>query len=251
MDKKALFISKGAGFMAGTITSTLKNAGFTVITAEPELKVLHEKKDVADLIIIYLGDYMTESKDALVYLSDLVREDEKSLYLIGFKEDIEAFYDVAPETKVVKEIERPFQAKDLVVILDEYENKVNSDALKKKLLIVDDDGLFLRSASGWLSDKYHVAVVNSAMNAITYLATHTPDLILLDYEMPITDGPQFLKMIKSEVTTESIPVIFLTTKSDKESVMTGIALKPEAYLLKSMSSAEIIKAIDDFFEKRK
>ncbi|MCR5784478.1 MAG: response regulator [Eubacterium sp.] len=251
MDKNALFISRGAGFMAGTITSTLKKAGFDVISCEPEIKELNEKKDSSDLVIIYLGDYLAEAKDALIFLSDVVREDEKSLYLIGFKEELEAFLRVAPETKVVKVIERPFQANDLVVILEEYEEKVTSDAMKKKILIVDDDGLFLRSAAGWLSGKYHVAVVNSAMNAITYLATHTPDLILLDYEMPITDGPQFLKMIKSEISTESIPVIFLTTKGDKESVMTGISLKPEAYLLKSMSSAEILKTIEDFFEKRK
>lgn len=47
------------------------------------------------------------------------------------------------------------------------------------------------------------------MEAITWLATNHPDLILLDYEMPITDGPQVLEMIWSKAATAMIPVMFL------------------------------------------
>ena len=49
----------------------------------------------------------------------------------------------------------------------------------------------------------------------------------------------------------NIPVIFLTSKSDKESVMRVMELKPEGYLLKTMPPEEIVRAVDDFFAKRK
>ena len=62
--------------------------------------------------------------------------------------------------------------------------------------------------------------------------------------MPICDGSQVLEMIRAESD-------FLTGKNDKESVMKVTALRPEGYLLKSMESEQIIKAIDDFFEKKK
>ena len=87
--------------------------------------------------------------------------------------------------------------------------------------------------------------------AIKYLAMNHPDLILLDYEMPICDGRQVLEMIRAEAEFSTVPVIFLTSKNDKESVMKVTALKPDGYLLKTMEPAQIVQAIDDFFEKSK
>ena len=54
-----------------------------------------------------------------------------------------------------------------------------------------------------------------------------------------------------ELATSSIPVMFLTVKSDKESVMKVVSLKPEKYLLKTMPPDELIANIDEFFEKKK
>ena len=117
--------------------------------------------------------------------------------------------------------------------------------------MVDDSGAMLRTVKEWLQDKYQVVLANSGAMAIKCLAVNRPDLILLDYEMPICDGRQVLEMIRAESDFSDIPVIFLTGKNDKESVMKVTALKPEGYLLKSMDSESIIKAIDDFFEKKK
>ena len=76
-------------------------------------------------------------------------------------------------------------------------------------------------------------------------------MILLDYEMPVTSGPQVLEMIRSETRTDTIPVIFLTGKGDRESVVKVLALKPDGYLLKSTDKATLLKSLEDFFEKRK
>lgn len=87
--------------------------------------------------------------------------------------------------------------------------------------------------------------------AIKYLALNRPDLWLLDYEMPVVDGRQVLEMIRTETEFTDIPVIFLTSKGDRESVMNVMSLKPEGYLLKTMEPAQIVKAVDEFFEKQK
>lgn len=65
------------------------------------------------------------------------------------------------------------------------------------------------------------------------------------------DGRQVLEMIRSEPDFSTVPVIFLTGKNDKESVMKVTALKPDGYLLKTMEPDKIVQTIDDFFEKRK
>ncbi len=117
--------------------------------------------------------------------------------------------------------------------------------------MVDDSGAMLRNVKGWLEDKYQVILANSGAMAIKYLALNRPDLVLLDYEMPICDGRQVLEMIRAETEFSDIPVIFLTGKNDRESVLKVTALNPEGYLLKSMEPKQIVNAIDKFFAKEK
>lgn len=92
---------------------------------------------------------------------------------------------------------------------------------------------------------------NSSIAAIKSITVNRPDLILLDYEMPVCDGRQTLEMIRSDKDIADIPVIFLTGRGDMDSVKKVMSLKPEGYLLKTLPEKEIKKTIDDFFEKRK
>ena len=73
------------------------------------------------------------------------------------------------------------------------------------------------------------------------------DLILLDHEMPVTSGPQVLEMLRSDSETSNIPVIFLTGKGDKESVMAVVALRPDGYFLKGIQKNELLEKLQEFF----
>jgi CheY-like chemotaxis protein len=116
---------------------------------------------------------------------------------------------------------------------------------------VDDSGSMLRSVKEWLEDKYNVYLANSAAMAIKYLSLNKPDLVLLDYEMPVVDGKQVLEMIRTETEFADIPVMFLTNRIGKDGFDNVKYLNPEGYLLKSMDSSQIINAINAFFEKQK
>ena len=107
----------------------------------------------------------------------------------------------------------------------------------------------LRNLKSWLGSKYVVVPANSGIMAIKYISRKIPDLVLLDYEMPIVDGKQVLEMIRTETEFADIPVIFLTSKGDKETVMGTMALHPQGYMLKSLSPSDIVKNVDDFFER--
>jgi CheY-like chemotaxis protein len=90
-------------------------------------------------------------------------------------------------------------------------------------------------------------MVNSGLQAIKFLGKNKVDLILLDHEMPVTSGPQVLEMLRSDEETKSIPVMFLTGKSDKNSVMEVVALKPEGYFLKTIEKEELLEKLQEFF----
>lgn len=121
---------------------------------------------------------------------------------------------------------------------------------KKKILVVDDSKVMLQRLDQLLGEDYNITSAQSGMSAIRSLTLSRPDLILLDYEMPVCDGKQVLEMIRSEQDFADISVIFLTGKVDKESVKNVLALKPDGYLSKKLNSDEIKKNIDNFFQKR-
>ena len=87
------------------------------------------------------------------------------------------------------------------------------------------------------------------MAAIRAITLNKPDLILLDYEMPVCDGIQVLEMLHSENAFSDIPVIFLTARGDQESVKKVLSLKADGYLLKYLQPMEIKRRIDDFFNR--
>ena len=121
---------------------------------------------------------------------------------------------------------------------------------KKKILVVDDSEFMLKKMAQLLEKDYNVLEASSSVAAIQSIVVNRPNLILLDYEMPICDGRQTLEMIRAEKTTAGIPVIFLTGRGDRESVKKVMSLKPEGYLLKTMPEDEIKKFIDDFMQKQ-
>ena len=94
-------------------------------------------------------------------------------------------------------------------------------------------------------------MANSGLQAIKWLGKNRADLILLDYEMPVTNGAKVLEMLRSDNETKDIPVIFLTGKSDRKSVMEVVELKPQGYFLKTISMEELLEKLEEFFIKQK
>ena len=131
---------------------------------------------------------------------------------------------------------------------NEVEKRVLSQ--KKKILVVDDSDFMLKTIQELLSDDYEVILARSGMAAIRDITLNRPDLVLLDYEMPVCDGSQVLGMLRSEKESSDIPVIFLTSRVDRESVKKVIELKPEGYLSKSLQPSDVKREVDHFFEKR-
>ncbi len=106
----------------------------------------------------------------------------------------------------------------------------------KSILVVDDDGDFLRLAGRWLGKSYRVSTAGSGELALEYLKSNQPDLVLLDYAMPKMSGLEVLKRIREDERTKDLPVVFLTGMEDRESAMAAEKLNPQGFLLKSIAS---------------
>lgn len=135
--------------------------------------------------------------------------------------------------------------------LNKHREKVekNKKNPRKKILIVDDSATVREAVKLMLSKDYSVTAVDSGVAAIRTIALDTPDLVLLDYEMPVCDGRQTLEMLRSDEVFANVPVIFLTGRKDPTSMIGVMPLKPSGYILKTSKPAEIKKEIDEFFAK--
>lgn len=252
MSKKVLLTGENRdSFMISSIRHTLLEHEYEVQYEPLKVNKLSELKEIPDILILCAHEDMRDSQDAMIYLKDYCAEHEKKICLVGYAEEIKRLQMYFPDSIIQFIFQRPLNVKEMIEQLNEALEQEKLEEKKKHILVVDDSGTMLRTIKTWLESKYRVSMASSGAMAISFLATNHPDLILLDYEMPICTGPQFMEMIRAEVSTSSIPVIFLTAKGDRESVEAVLSLKPAGYLLKTMKPEEIVEAVDQFFEKRK
>ncbi|MCM1191358.1 MAG: response regulator [Butyrivibrio sp.] len=200
-------------------------------------------------------DLLTLEKESLLTHEQIVKSYERDEKLCSLLFDTGkgyfAFYATSSGT-VNGKLSPAIDAQHAMGIIHNYLDREKEEQAreKRKILVVDDSDFLRASMSKLLSGDYEVIEASSSISAIKKIALNRPDLVLLDYEMPICDGKQALEMIRSETDMADTPVFFLTGRGDRESVKKVVALKPEGYLLKTMPEKEIKASIDDFFEKR-
>ncbi|MBQ6887723.1 MAG: response regulator [Lachnospiraceae bacterium] len=122
---------------------------------------------------------------------------------------------------------------------------VQTEYRKKRIMIVDDSPILLRSIKSILDNKYEVMVATSGEKALPLIKKKQPDLILLDYEMPEWDGKKTLEEIRKDEEIMDVPVMFLTGVAEKEYIAAVLGLNPAGYLLKPVEQSKLLKTIEE------
>ncbi len=246
-----LLIRDEKTFMVNALISNLTGSGYNVLEIPFQLKELERNQSAADIIVIYADDSLMENQGALIYLKDLCVEEDKQLIFIGSKQQIEDISTIMPSHLFAEIFERPLDMNHFIEKIDTLTDEKVQEQRKKCILLVDDDVSYLHVLKEWLKDDYRVGMAKSAMQAITWLARNNVDLILLDYEMPVTNGLKVFEMLKSEQFSKDIPVMFLTGKSDKETILRVMTLKPAGYMLKDITKMQLLANLDKYFVKQR
>ena len=120
-------------------------------------------------------------------------------------------------------------------------------AIRKKIIYVDDVNFSLLSVKDRLKNRYEVYTAISATKLFETLARITPDLILLDVNMPHVDGYETIMQLKADPRYADIPVVFLTGQNDRDSVFKGLNLGAAAYVFKPFSTEHLVAQIEKVF----
>jgi putative two-component system response regulator len=118
----------------------------------------------------------------------------------------------------------------------------------KTIFIVDDNDTNLMAAKTVLDGTYKTFALPSAEKMFKLLEKITPDLILLDVDMPEMDGFQAMSILKSDAKLRPIPIIFLTAKNDAESEIRGFEMGALDFINKPFSAPVLIRRIETHIE---
>ncbi|MCR5501722.1 MAG: response regulator [Lachnospiraceae bacterium] len=248
---KVLIISSSDSFLAKSLVTKLEGVDIRAVFSHSKIREIEDHIADTELVILFMSEDIEETPETLVYLKDTIQDRDMGFILIGEEPQYETVKKTIPEQTVTEWFKRPLDIDRLIKKVTSYLNENTGEMRKKTVLIVDDDITYLRTVYEWLRGSYHVGMASNGVQAISYLAKNKADLVLLDYEMPIANGPQVLSMLKNDAETGQIPVMFLTGRGDKDSVLSVVGLNPVDYLLKTIDKETLLKKLDDFFRDKK
>jgi len=121
-------------------------------------------------------------------------------------------------------------------------------AERRNIIIVDDLKFSLLTVKERFKDKYQIFPAQTAEELFEMLDRVDPELILLDIGMPETDGFEVIKRLKGDVRYKHIPVIFLSAKSDRKSIVRGLALGAVDFIIKPFHDDHLIDCIENHLD---
>ncbi|MBR8837617.1 MAG: response regulator [Stigonema ocellatum SAG 48.90 = DSM 106950] len=120
-----------------------------------------------------------------------------------------------------------------------------------KILVIEDDTSIRQNLLELLElEDFKVIAAENGRIGVLLAQEEIPDLIICDVTMPELDGYSVLKILRQELTTATIPFIFLTGKSDKTHFRQGMELGADDYLAKPFTRSELLTAITARLEKK-
>ncbi len=152
---------------------------------------------------------------------------------------------ISGENTEEQEEKEEIQAKEEVLAEVPVPKKTWVNPKKKVVLMVDDSGVFLRTMKSMIEEYYDVRMSTSGLNIQKLIQEHHPDIVLLDYEMPMFDGKQTMMKMRECEEMKDIPIVFVTAVNKKENIIQVLNLKPAGYILKPVEKERILQTIRD------
>lgn len=116
--------------------------------------------------------------------------------------------------------------------------------MRGTVLVVDDNADVVTIVQTILeADGYEALVAYSGVEALTQLAKHKPDLVILDIMMPEMSGLEVLERMRETPSVAQIPVILLTAKTDDEDFLSGYRSGADYYIPKPFTSEQLLYGV--------
>jgi len=120
-----------------------------------------------------------------------------------------------------------------------------------KILIVDDNTKNIQVLASTLSGLYNIEYTTDGYDALNWIKAEPFDLILLDITMPSINGLEVCEIIRKDESFNDMPIIFITARTDTESIVKGFQAGGQDYLTKPFNDQELKERIKTHLELKK
>lgn len=119
------------------------------------------------------------------------------------------------------------------------------------ILIVDDDPNIVMALEYLMKRAgYEVAIASDGQEALEYLATNNPSLMILDVMMPRKNGFEVCEKVRGENRFAAMPILMLSAKGREAEMNKGISLGADAYLAKPFSTHELVERVKSLLQSK-
>ncbi len=153
--------------------------------------------------------------------------------------------------ETVSETEKNITSHDVEAELKPIETSVAMDGDKPILLVIDDNKDILKLVGELLDGDYNIITAGNGKEGVAKAVKYVPDLIVCDVMMPVMDGLECCRLLKSEVSTSHIPVLMLTACSMDEQRVQGYESGADGYLSKPFNLAVLRARCAGLIENRR
>lgn len=155
---------------------------------------------------------------------------------------------------------KPFHEEELLakirslVRLRTLQGNISYSAFSKSMVLVADDSMTIRmNLSELLEDEgdYQTLLAKNGEDAVEMVKHNLPDLVILDVVMPVMDGIEACRQIKSNPATQQVPVIIITSRDNVDDKIRGLNAGADDYLYKPYNPKELIAKVNAIFRMKK
>jgi DNA-binding response OmpR family regulator len=119
------------------------------------------------------------------------------------------------------------------------------------ILIVDDDPNIVMALEYLMKRAgYEVAIASDGQEALEYLATNNPSLMILDVMMPRKNGFEVCEKVRGENRFAAMPILMLSAKGREAEMNKGISLGADAYIAKPFSTHELVERVKSLLQSK-
>ncbi len=152
----------------------------------------------------------------------------------------------------IKELNENDAAEETPTPLEAELMEAKGDTMKKSTLaIVEDDEAILEYLDNQLQDMFNILTYHNGKEALPEITKRKTDLVISDIMMPEMDGNTLCAKLKSNVSTNHIPVILLTAMSREEDQLTGLQTGADAYIVKPFNMDILRRTIINLLNVRR
>lgn len=234
------------GFRPNAVINSLKEKGLEV----SELLYQEKKLDIykPQGFVIDVGDEirLPNVKKFLLDIQTKAIDSDVALYLMGEPENLDLAESIMSMNVDFIRYERPLDLKETIRNIYKNLQDWETHEKSKNILIVDDDVDYANELKKILSKKYKVHIVKSPTECVKFLGNSKPDLIIMEYMLPVCNGMQLAKMIKSDEV--DFKIVFCSKMDNPNLIIELMPIGIERYILKKQPKQEIAKIIEDILK---